>query len=109
VTVAWPKASVDGIADFIVPHAGPFIVNITGSPPLTLTGPLITVAVTVEVDTPSAVMLDGLATNVTVSGTGGAGLSVWMIVVAPCPTVAGSVAITPQNPTVVDAVYATFS
>jgi hypothetical protein len=54
-----------------VPHARPFIVNITGSPPPTLTGPLITVAVTIEVDTPSVVTLDGLATSVTVSDTGG--------------------------------------
>jgi hypothetical protein len=54
-------------------------------------------------------MLDGLATSVTTFGIGAGGLSVWMIVAAPCPTVAGSVAITPQNPTVVELVYVTFS
>jgi hypothetical protein len=110
VAVAWPKASVDGIAALRVPQA-PGVpglkVNITGSPPIN-SGPLVTVAVTVKVDNPSAGILDGLATKVTVVGEDG-GLSVWTMVVAPRPTVAGSVAMTVQNPTVVEAVYVRLS
>jgi hypothetical protein len=53
-----------------LPHPAPLTVKFTGSP---LTGPpllLFTVAVTVEVLTPFAGMLDGLAATVTVGAAG---------------------------------------
>jgi hypothetical protein len=107
VVVATPLALVVAKVGLRVPHDAPLMVNCTGSPDTAAppgAGPALTVAVTVEVVLPSAGMLAGLAeTATTLAGTGG-GLLSWSMDVDTLLPLPASVAVTVQNPTVVDAV-----
>jgi hypothetical protein len=75
VVTALPLESVVTVPGAKLPQEAPLMVNITGSAD-TLAVPFLTLAVMVEVLTPLAAMLVGLAVAVTVNGVPGAGLLV---------------------------------
>src|SRR5947209_8660991 len=105
VTARLPFALVTPTDGPTVPHAPgvPLSVNITGTPAIPAPVESRTVAVTVDVLIPSALIDDGFAVTATTMPCG-TGLRVCVIVAAARPPDAASVAVIVQNPTVVEAV-----
>ena len=101
VTVAWPLASVLAGLPAMVPQV-PLEVKVTASPETAVAPtPVVTVAVIVEVDAPSPLMVEGVAVRLMLFGTG-----VWVMFAGAAvalPPLA-SVAETAQTPAVVDGV-----
>jgi hypothetical protein len=106
VTARPPFGLVTPIAGLTVPQAAgvPLRVNITGTPAIPPPVEFRSVALMVEVLSPSARIEDGLAVTVTMIPTG-TGLKVWVTVAEARLPEAASVAVMVQKPGVVDAVY----